>query len=51
MTNVLLHAVGKGQLTPAEAQAVAGLVEAHRRAIETADLAERITKLEEFKGL
>ncbi|UJX43273.1 DUF5681 domain-containing protein [Desulfovibrio sp. JY] len=50
VTSALLEAVGKGKLTPAEAQAVAGLVEMHRRALETSELEERISKLEEFKG-
>ena len=37
--------------SPAEASALAALVEGHRKALETADLAERVAKLEEFKGL
>ncbi|MEA4856110.1 DUF5681 domain-containing protein [Solidesulfovibrio sp.] len=51
VTNALLEAVGKGQLTPSEVAALAALVEGHRKALETADLAERVAKLEEFKGL
>lgn len=51
VTNAVLEAVAKGQLTPSEALAVAGLIEVHRKAVETADLAERIAKLEESKGL
>lgn len=51
VTCALLDAVGKGQLTPSEAAALAALVEGHRKALETADLAERVAKLEEFKGL
>ena len=47
----ILAAVAAGQLTPSEAAALAGLVETHRRAIETAELAERIAKLEERNGL
>jgi len=51
VTNALLEAVANGQLTPSEAAALAALVEGHRKALETADLAERVAKLEEFKGL
>uniref|UniRef100_I2PZC6 DUF5681 domain-containing protein n=1 Tax=Desulfovibrio sp. U5L TaxID=596152 RepID=I2PZC6_9BACT len=51
VTNAVLEAVTKGQLTPSEAQAVAGLIETHRKAIETAELSERIAKLEERNGL
>jgi len=50
VTATLLDAVAKEQLTPGEAQAVAGLVEMHRRALETSSLEERIAKLEEVKG-
>ena len=47
VTAALLGAVGKGQLTPSEAQAVAGLVEAHRKALETEELERRIAALEQ----
>ncbi len=47
VTSALLDAVGKGQLTPSEAQAVAGLVEAHRKALETEELERRIAALEQ----
>lgn len=47
----VLAAVAAGELTPSEATALAGLVETHRRAIETAELSERITKLEERNGV
>ena len=47
---ILAQAVAKGNLTPGEANAVATLLEGHRRAIETEELAARITKLEESKG-
>jgi hypothetical protein len=42
--------VAAGELTPDEAQAVAGVVEVQRRAIETAELAERIAALEARAG-
>ena len=51
VTAAVLDAVAAGQLTPSEAAALAGLVETHRRAIETAELSERIAKLEERNGL
>ncbi len=47
---VLAQAVAEGNLTPGEANAVAALLEGHRRAIETEELEARITKLEESKG-
>ena len=45
-TESVLAAVADGSLTPSEATAVAGLLEAHRRALETSDLAIRIEALE-----
>ncbi len=36
-----------GELTPDEANAVAGVIEVKRRAIETIELEERLRKLEE----
>ncbi|SDD94048.1 DUF5681 domain-containing protein [Belnapia rosea] len=46
----IVEAVASGDLTPDEAQAVAGVVEIQRRAIETAELAERIAALEARAG-
>ena len=46
-----LKAVSEGDLTPDEAQALAHLLEVHRRAIETTDLEDRIEKLERAKSL
>ncbi len=43
----ILLAAADGQLTPSQAQSLAGLVEAWRKAIETSDLSERITQLEQ----
>ncbi|WP_431269033.1 DUF5681 domain-containing protein [Dankookia sp. P2] len=43
----IVDAVVTGELTPEEAQAVAGVVEIQRRTIETQNLAERIAALEE----
>ena len=46
-TSGLLEAVAAGDLTPAEAGEVAKLIEGHRKAIETADLEERVLRLED----
>jgi hypothetical protein len=40
-------AMARGEITPEEAQAVAGVLEAQRRAIETTELEQRIATLEE----
>lgn len=50
VTSAVLDALAKGQLTPSEAQAVAGLVEAHRKAVELADHEKRLAALEADKG-
>lgn len=42
----LIEAVAAGELTPGEAQALAGLLEAYRRQSELADLETRIAALE-----
>lgn len=41
------QAVADGTLTPEEAAPMAALIEAQRRAIETVDLEERVTRLEQ----
>lgn len=41
------EAVGRGELTPEEGQAMAGLLETQRRSIETLDLERRIMALEQ----
>ena len=46
----IVDAVATGEITPDEAQAVASVVEIQRRAIETAELAERIAALEARAG-
>lgn len=51
VTGAIMQAAAEGKITPSEAAALAALVEGHRKALETADLAERVAKLEEFKGL
>jgi hypothetical protein len=40
-------AVGAGEITPDEGQAVASILEAKRRAIETVDLEARLSALEQ----
>lgn len=42
----IADAAAAGSITPDEAQALAGVFEAHRRAIDTADLAARVEALE-----
>lgn len=45
-TQNVLEAVASGSLTPDEATAISGLLEARRKAIETMELERRITELE-----
>jgi hypothetical protein len=45
-TSAIAAAVAAGDLTPEEAQAVAAVVETHRRSVETADLEKRLAALE-----
>lgn len=45
-TTALLAAVAEGQLTPSEAKELAGLLDTHIRAVETADFENRLQKLE-----
>ena len=49
-TAAVVAAVGSGELTPEEGQAVGALLEAHTRALETAELERRIAALEEAHG-
>jgi hypothetical protein len=44
--DMLLSQVAAGELAPAAAQAVAGLLELRRKATETAQLEERLAALE-----
>jgi len=45
----VLQAVSEGELTPLEGASVMGLIENYRRALETSELEERLTKLEARK--
>ena len=47
LTEAVLQAVSKGAITPGEGQDLAGLIEKHRRAVETVDLEKRLVRLEE----
>jgi hypothetical protein len=47
---VIAKSMAAGELTPDEAGTVATVVEAHRKAIEMAELEERILKLEARQG-
>jgi len=46
----ILMAVSRGAITPSEGQALAGLVESHRRALEICELEIRISALETEAG-
>lgn len=48
--NAILQAVATGELLPGEASTLSTIVEAKRRAIETQELADRITQLENRHG-
>ncbi|WP_041440493.1 DUF5681 domain-containing protein [Syntrophobacter fumaroxidans] len=47
LTEAILKAATEGTITPSEAQAIAGIVEQHRKAVETTELEARIRALEE----
>lgn len=46
-TNALLQAVATGELTPSEAADIGRAVDAHVRAVEAADLHQRLLRIEE----
>ena len=50
-TAALLQAVTTGDLTPSEGEAVAKLIETHRRAVELVDVETRLTRLEQREGV
>ena len=45
-----ISAVAEGEITPEEGSLVAGLLESKRKAIETLDIEERLTRLESLQG-
>ena len=46
-SQAILQAVADGQLTPSEAQAIAGIVADHRKNLEIGDLEARVAMLEQ----
>lgn len=50
VTSAVLGAVASGEMTPSEGEAVSRLVEVHRRAVEMADIEERLAALEANAG-
>lgn len=49
-SSAILEAVARGDVTPLEGAALAGLLDGHRRLIEVADFETRLTRLEEKHG-
>lgn len=49
-TSAILNGVAAGEITPSEAAELSKLVEAHVRALETRDFAERLAALEASAG-
>lgn len=49
LTSAILEAVGKGELDPGQAAALASLVANHSKALELAEIEKRISALEERK--
>lgn len=50
MVGAILQAAARGEITPSEAAAMAGIAETYRRTLESADLESRIAALEAQKG-
>ncbi len=48
--DVITRAVATGELLPSQGEALAGLVEHRRKAIETSDILKRLEALETLKG-
>jgi hypothetical protein len=49
--SAIMAAVANGELTPGEGQALASLIEAQRRTLETEDIEQRLTALEADRGM
>ena len=49
MTTVL-ESMSQGEITPGEAQALAGVIEQFRRVLETVELEQRVAALEDTRG-
>ena len=50
-SGAVVEAVATGEITPSEGQALAGVIEAYRRTIETEEHERRLTDLERKQGL
>ena len=50
-TAAVVDAVTSGTITPSEGEAIAKLIETHRRAVELVDLETRLTRLEQREGV
>jgi hypothetical protein len=46
-TGAIVQAVASGELTPQEGQAIAGILEQHRRSLEIAEIETRLARLEQ----
>lgn len=49
-TSAIVKAVAAGEISPSEAQEVAGVLELHRRAVETHDISRRLGEIEARLG-
>ena len=49
-TAAVVDAVTSGTITPSEGEAIAKLIEVHRRAVELVDIEARLARLEQQKG-
>ena len=49
-TAAVVGAVASGTITPREGEAIAKLIEVHRRAVELVDIEARLARLEQQKG-
>ena len=47
----VLESMSHGDITPGEAQALAGVIEQFRRALETMELEQRVAALEDTRGV
>jgi hypothetical protein len=50
VSSAIIQAVAKGDLTPSEGEALARLVETHRRTLELEEIDRRLTALEQSQG-
>jgi hypothetical protein len=50
VSGAIIGAVGRGDLTPSEGEALARMVETHRRTLELEEIEKRLTALEQSQG-